>query len=72
MDSAKEGVVFVSFGSGLDPSLMSSEKISVFLETFRRLKMKVIWKWDAEIQGSNQIGIKFYNIFNDKFKKSYI
>ena len=35
MDSATEGVVFVSFGSGLDPSLMSSEKIAVFLETFR-------------------------------------
>ena len=42
--------MFVSFGSALDPSLMSSEKISMFLETFRRLKMRVIWKWDSDIQ----------------------
>ena len=56
VDSATEGVVFVSFGSGLDPSLMSSEKISVFLETFGRLKMKVIWKWNSEIEGLNSIG----------------
>ena len=56
MDSATEGVVFVSFGSALDPSLMSSEKTSMFLETFRRLKMKVIWKWNSEIEGLNSIG----------------
>ena len=35
MESAVDGVVFVSFGSGLDPSLMLGEKISMFLETFR-------------------------------------
>ena len=49
MDSATKGVVFVSFGSQIKSSELSEDKLSVFLETFRRLEMSVIWKWDADV-----------------------
>ena len=49
MDSASDGVVFVSFGSTLSPSKMPKEKLELFLETFKSLKMSVLWKWDAEV-----------------------
>ena len=49
IDSATKGVVLVSFGSQFKSSEMSEDKLSVFLETFNRLEMSVIWKWDADI-----------------------
>ena len=49
MDSAKKGVVLVSFGSSLKPSDLPKEKLDIFLNTFKRLDMSVIWKWDSDI-----------------------
>ena len=50
MDSAARGVVYVSFGSTIKPSQMPKEKLSAFIETFKRLEESVLWKWDADIQ----------------------
>ena len=49
MDSATDGVVFVSLGSYFAPSQMSKEKLDVFLKTFNSLKVSVLWKWDTEV-----------------------
>jgi len=49
MDSATDGVVFVSFGSQLRPEQMPRDKLEMFVEAFRRIKMSVLWKWDAEV-----------------------
>ena len=47
MDSHPEGVVYVSFGSALKPSQMTSDQKNVFIDTFRELKnIPIIWKWD--------------------------
>ena len=47
MDSHPEGVVYVSFGSALKPSQMTSEQKYVFINTFKELKnTPIIWKWD--------------------------
>jgi UDP:flavonoid glycosyltransferase YjiC (YdhE family) len=51
MDSATEGAVLVSFGSSLKADQMPEEKIQVFVDTFKQLDMKVIWKWDVELPG---------------------
>ena len=51
MDSATEGAVLVSFGSSLKADQMPPEKVQVFMETFRQLGMKVVWKWDMDITG---------------------
>lgn len=48
LDSHPEGVVYVSFGSSVQPSQMGEEKMKVFLSTFSQLKYTVIWKWDGE------------------------
>merc|ERR1719288_436005 len=51
MDSATEGAVLVSFGSALKPEQMPAEKIQVFIDTFKNLGMKVVWKWNSEMPG---------------------
>ena len=35
MDSHPEGVIYVSFGSTVKPSLMNSERKQIFIDTFR-------------------------------------
>nr|CAH7731538.1 unnamed protein product [Callosobruchus chinensis] len=46
MDSAKEGVVYFSMGSILQPSMMKDDKKMAILNAFGKLKQKVLWKWD--------------------------
>ena len=48
LDDAKEGVIYVSFGSVMRASFMSKEKRQMFLNTFKGLKEKVLWKWETE------------------------
>ena len=48
MDTAEEGVVYVSSGSSIKPSQMRAEQKEVFLETFRQLGAPVVWKWDED------------------------
>ena len=52
MDSHPEGVVYVSFGSALKPSQMTSDQKNAFINTFRELKnIPIIWKWDDVSDG---------------------
>ena len=52
MDSHPEGVVYVSFGSALKPSQMTSKQKNVFIDTFKELKnTPIIWKWDDNSDG---------------------
>jgi len=54
MDEANNGVILVSFGSTLNPSSMSSEKLELLLGVFRSLKQySFIWKWDTETEIPN-------------------
>lgn len=48
MDDAPEGVIYVSFGSVVKASQMSDERRTVFNNVFRRLKQKVLWKWEKD------------------------
>ena len=49
MDSSAKGVVYVSFGSAIKPSLMPEERVSIFLEAFKKIDLSVVWKWDSQI-----------------------
>ncbi|XP_972644.2 UDP-glycosyltransferase UGT5-like [Tribolium castaneum] len=52
LDKSEEGVVYFSMGSNLQSVLWPIEKREVFLKTFSKLKMKVLWKWeDDELPG---------------------
>ena len=48
LDDATEGVIYVSFGSVLKASVMSDDKREALLEVFRKLKQKVLWKWETD------------------------
>ena len=52
MDSHREGVVYVSFGSALKPSQMTNQQKNVFIDSFNELKnTPIIWKWDDTPDG---------------------
>ena len=62
MDSATEGVVFVSFGSVLQGSQIPEDKKSALLQVFGSLKQRVLMKWESDnIEGmpSNMTVRKF-------------
>ncbi|XP_061714743.1 UDP-glycosyltransferase UGT5-like [Cydia pomonella] len=45
MDSSKHGVVYVSFGTNADPSLLPPERMAIFIRIFEKLPYDVLWKW---------------------------
>ena len=46
--SGEAGVIYVSFGSVLQASEMSEEKRLLLLNVFKKLKQRVLWKWETE------------------------
>ncbi|XP_034840406.1 UDP-glycosyltransferase UGT5-like [Maniola hyperantus] len=44
--SAKHGVIYVSFGTNLKASSMSSNKLQQFLVAFNKIPQKVLWKME--------------------------
>ncbi|XP_035454997.2 UDP-glucosyltransferase 2 [Spodoptera frugiperda] len=48
LDSSKNGVVYVSFGTNVDPTLLPPEKIAMFIRAFSRLPYDVLWKWNKD------------------------
>ena len=48
LDDAKDGVIYVSFGSIVKAKYMDDDKRKAFLNVFRKLKQKVLWKWETE------------------------
>lgn len=48
MDSATEGVVYFSMGSNIKPSQMTDDKKEAILGALKKIKQKVLWKWDED------------------------
>ena len=48
LDSSKNGVVYVSFGTNVDPTLFPPEKIATFVRVFSKLPYNVLWKWNND------------------------
>uniref|UniRef100_T1PAT9 UDP-glucuronosyltransferase n=1 Tax=Musca domestica TaxID=7370 RepID=T1PAT9_MUSDO len=48
LDNAKEGVIYFSMGSNVKSKDLPKEKLQILLETFRELKIKVLWKFELE------------------------
>ncbi|XP_073820783.1 UDP-glycosyltransferase UGT5-like [Musca autumnalis] len=48
LDNASEGVIYFSMGSNVQSKDLPKEKLNIFLDTFRKLKMKVLWKFETE------------------------
>ncbi|XP_065361634.1 UDP-glucosyltransferase 2-like [Calliphora vicina] len=48
LDNASEGAIYFSMGSNLKSKDIPPETLKVFLDTFRELKQKVLWKFEDE------------------------
>lgn len=48
LDSAKEGVIYVSWGSMIRAESLPEEKRNSLLKAFGSFKQKVLWKWENE------------------------
>ncbi|XP_037034185.1 UDP-glucosyltransferase 2-like [Bradysia coprophila] len=49
LDGAAEGVIFFSLGSNARSSDLSEERIAVFVNKFRGLKQRVLWKFETDL-----------------------
>lgn len=49
LDDAKEGVVYFSFGSNIQPSKLEKEKLDAIIKSLSKIKQKVLWKFDADL-----------------------
>ncbi|TRY73509.1 hypothetical protein TCAL_01550 [Tigriopus californicus] len=47
VDESRQGVVYVSFGSVLNTSIMPEKTRDLFLRVFAQLNLRVIWKWET-------------------------
>ena len=55
LDGAKEGVVYVSFGTVVRAHLMTDGKRDMFLKVFGSFEgIKFVWKWESEEPMENQ------------------
>lgn len=48
LDNAEHGVVFISWGSMIRADSLPAAKRDAILKAVKRLKQKVIWKWENE------------------------
>ncbi|XP_075985931.1 UDP-glycosyltransferase UGT5-like [Anticarsia gemmatalis] len=48
LDSSKNGVVYVSFGTNVDSTLIPTERVQTLIRVFSKLPYDVLFKWDDE------------------------
>jgi glucuronosyltransferase len=62
LDEAKHGVILFSLGSNVKSTLLPDEKLKIFLDTFAKLKQRVLWKWEAD-----ELPVKLDNVMTSKW-----
>ncbi|KAJ8708417.1 hypothetical protein PYW07_010542 [Mythimna separata] len=48
LDSSKNGVIYISFGTNVDPSILPPDRIQIFVKVFSQLPYDVLWKWNKD------------------------
>ncbi|XP_026736015.1 UDP-glucuronosyltransferase 2B31-like [Trichoplusia ni] len=48
LDSSKNGVIYISFGTNVDPTLLPADRIQVLVKVFSQLPYDVLWKWNGD------------------------
>lgn len=46
IDGATDGIIYFSFGSNLKMSDLPERHVRMFVESFRKIPQKVLWKWE--------------------------
>ncbi|CAH0697333.1 unnamed protein product [Spodoptera exigua] len=49
MDSSKNGVIYVSFGTNVDPTTFPADRIEVLVKTLSQLPYDILWKWNNDV-----------------------
>ncbi|XP_055713156.1 UDP-glucosyltransferase 2 [Phlebotomus papatasi] len=48
LDGADHGVILFSLGSHVQSSHLASEKVQAFVRVFRKMKQRILWKYEAD------------------------
>ncbi|XP_049881034.1 UDP-glucosyltransferase 2-like [Pectinophora gossypiella] len=48
LDSSEHGVIYVSFGTNVDPAQLPPETIQMFIRVLSKLPYDVLWKWNTD------------------------
>ncbi|XP_026736021.1 UDP-glucuronosyltransferase 2B9-like [Trichoplusia ni] len=48
LDSSKNGVIYVSFGTNVDPTHLPADRIEVLVKTLSQMPYDVLWKWNGD------------------------
>ncbi|XP_026735438.1 UDP-glucuronosyltransferase 2B31-like [Trichoplusia ni] len=48
LDSSKHGVIYISFGTNVDPTLLPPARIQVLVKVLSQLPYDVLWKWNGD------------------------
>ncbi|CAG4992038.1 unnamed protein product [Colias eurytheme] len=51
LDSSKNGVIYISFGTNVKTSLLAPEVIEAMIKVLSRLPYDILWKWDEDLPG---------------------
>ncbi|XP_022837179.1 UDP-glucuronosyltransferase 2B20-like [Spodoptera litura] len=49
LDSSKNGVIYVSFGTNVDPTQFPADRIAVLVNTLSQLPYDILWKWNGDV-----------------------
>nr|AEW43110.1 UDP-glycosyltransferase UGT33B7 [Helicoverpa armigera] len=48
LDSSKNGVIYISFGTNVKPSLLPPDRMKILLNVLSQQPYDVLWKWDKD------------------------
>ncbi|KAL0810778.1 hypothetical protein ABMA28_010095 [Loxostege sticticalis] len=48
LDSSRNGVIYVSFGTNVDPAFFPPETIQILVNVFSKLPYNILWKWNQD------------------------
>ncbi|KAJ8954680.1 hypothetical protein NQ318_011372 [Aromia moschata] len=58
LDNAKEGVIYMSLGSNVNSKDLPLKSRTAILNTFSKLKLKVLWKWEDDVMPGQPPNVK--------------
>ncbi|VVC99417.1 unnamed protein product [Leptidea sinapis] len=54
LDAAKNGVIYISFGTNVMPSMLDPKKIEIIVNVLSQTSFDVLWKWDGDLPGQSE------------------
>ncbi|XP_049881033.1 UDP-glucosyltransferase 2-like [Pectinophora gossypiella] len=58
LDTSKNGVIYISFGTNVNPSMLPQKRMNVFITVLSQLPYDVLWKWDRDDELASNIRIE--------------